>query len=649
MIRRLLLITICLLTIGIAEAKLKVTTEADGTVVLTLEASGDINREFKNTGYASYEASSLLKPHLNATKMKIVTPENVKLSDEDLKRITGMADEENNFPQLETLDMKDANVEHDATLVKLNFMDKLKTFTFPKTTTEIPQYCFANGSCKIEHVIIPDNPKRSVTIGVQAFGSSLKSIVLGAVDPNGNSKIELQAFLGCTNLYKVDFHFGWKTIGTQSFYGCTALKHVVLPEGVETIEYGAFSGAAIETIHLPSTLKKIEATAFRCHYLKSITIPASVELIKGQAFQETYALTDVYVLGTKTKAENQAFSEGDVSNFTCKNTTGKYHLSDLKRSGKDKPITVLHYPEAAKNDYINKHSRELGGSTKSVKTEEGDIMPTLEDGKYTVAHGDYAGWQNFAATTKGKKEEIWEDSVRVDDKWYSMCLPFDMTKIQLESAYGSEVEVVEFSNAYVRPEGTIKYLHLEFKTPVTETKAHHPYMIHPSLHAGTQKGVKTTIVGIKKKPESESSLETVVKTVNGINYKFIGNYTKNKVMPAPCYFYYNGAGATNGTFASGFYKRTKTGGKWGQYSAIVIPSSEDGVHAKAYTVFYDAGHNQPTGIANINAGSQTQSNDKSFDNRVMNLNGQTVRQGSDALSGLPAGIYIVNGKKYVVR
>ena len=309
----------------------------------------------------------------------------------------------------------------------------------------------------------------------------------------------------------------------------------------------------------------------------------------------------------------------------------------------------MHYPEAAKDYYINEYSKQIGGRTLSVLTEEGDIMPTREDGMYSIRSGDYAGWQNFAATTKGKKEEIWEDSVRVDDKWYSMCLPFDMTKIQLESAYGSEVEVVEFSNAYTKNEGTIKYLHLEFKTPVTETKAHHPYMIHPSLHAGTQKGVKTTIVGIKKKPENESSLETVVKTVNGINYKFIGNYTKNKVMPAPCYFYYNGAGATNGTFASGFYKRTKVGGKWGQYSAIVIPSSEDGVHAKAYTVFYDAGHNQPTGIANINAGSQTLSNDKSFGNRVMNLNGQTVRQGSDALSGLPAGIYIVNGKKYVVR
>lgn len=649
MIRRLLLITICLLTISIAEAKLKVTTEADGTVVLTLEASGDINGEFTYTGYASYKASSLLKPHLNATKMKIVTPENVKLSDEDLKRITGMADEENNFSKLENLDMKDANIEHDATLDKLNFMDKLKTFTFPKTTTEIPQYCFANGSCKIEHVIIPDNPKRSVNIGVQAFGSSLKSIVLGAVNPNGNSTIKQQAFLNCTNLYKVDFHFGWKTIGTQSFYGCTALKHVVLPEGVETIEYGAFSSTAIETIHLPSTLKKIEATAFLCPYLKSITIPASVEYIASQAFQGTESLTDVYVLGTKTKAGNQAFPPEHVSTFNCNNTTGKYHLSDLKRASNGKPITVLHYPEAAKDYYINEYSKQIGGRTLSVLTEEGDIMPTREDGMYSIRSGDYAGWQNFAATTKGKKEDIWEDSVRVDDKWYSMCLPFDMTKIQLESAYGSEVEVVEFSNAYTKKEGTIKYLHLEFKTPVTETKAHHPYMIHPSLHAGTQKGVKTTIVGIKKKPENESSLETVVKTVNGINYKFIGNYTKNKVMPAPCYFYYNGAGATNGTFASGFYKRTKVGGKWGQYSAIVIPSSEDGVHAKAYTVFYDAGHNQPTGIANINAGSQTLSNDKSFGNRVMNLNGQTVRQGSDALSGLPAGIYIVNGKKYVVR
>ena len=34
---------------------------------------------------------------------------------------------------------------------------------------------------------------------------------------------------------------------------------------------------------------------------------------------------------------------------------------------------------------------------------------------------------------------------------------------------------------------------------------------------------------------------------------------------------------------------------------------------------------------------------------VYNLNGQAVRQGTDRLQGLGHGIYIVNGKKYVVR
>ena len=34
---------------------------------------------------------------------------------------------------------------------------------------------------------------------------------------------------------------------------------------------------------------------------------------------------------------------------------------------------------------------------------------------------------------------------------------------------------------------------------------------------------------------------------------------------------------------------------------------------------------------------------------VYNLNGQAVRQGTDSLQGLGHGIYIVNGKKYVVR
>lgn len=37
------------------------------------------------------------------------------------------------------------------------------------------------------------------------------------------------------------------------------------------------------------------------------------------------------------------------------------------------------------------------------------------------------------------------------------------------------------------------------------------------------------------------------------------------------------------------------------------------------------------------------------DGHVYNLNGQLVREHADGLKGLPKGIYMMNGKKYIVR
>ena len=96
------MLALSIITLQATWAKLNVTKEADGTVVFTLEASGDINNEFTNKGYALYEASSLITPYLNATKLKVVTKPGVTMSSEDLKRICGMAEEENNFRNLNT-------------------------------------------------------------------------------------------------------------------------------------------------------------------------------------------------------------------------------------------------------------------------------------------------------------------------------------------------------------------------------------------------------------------------------------------------------------------------------------------------------------------------------------------------------------------
>lgn len=653
--RLILMLALSIITLQATWAKLNVTKEADGTVVFTLEASGDINNEFTpvSGGYAEYTPSDLITDYLKTTtKLKVVTKTGVTMSSEDLKRICGMAEEENNFPNLNTLDLEFADFTNDADLINLSHMDNLKTITFPRTTTNIPLYCLTNGSCKIEHVTIPDNKDRSVTINGQAFGPTLKTIKLGEVDPNGHSKIGQYAFSDCTSLTSVDFGLGWKEIGTQAFYGCSALKDIVLPEGIETIRYGAFSGSAIEAIHLPNTLKKIEATAFRCHHLKTITIPASVEMIQAQAFQENYALTDVYVLGTHTKAENQAFYQHASASFIYTNPSNTPPLKRefyKKEDGSNSPLAMLHYPKEAKNDYVNEHSRTLGGTTNSMKAENGEIWPTQEVGEYTVQHGDYAGWKNFALVGENKEDDTWDDNKRVDGKWYTMCLPFDMTAQQLKSAYGSKVEVVEFSDVEVvtKPNND-KIVTLKFKQPVTETKAHHPYMIHPSLHKGTQTGVKTTIVGIKKQEEKQESLDAqkVVKTADGVTYTFIGNYKNAKPLQQFSYYYYSGDNETQ--YKNGFYKWIKSGsGIWTPYTACVLMDKDNGANAKPSISYYlESIDGQTTAIDTLPVMPAVHDMQQG---KVYTITGQLVQQGIINLKALPQGVYIVNGKKYIVR
>lgn len=650
--KRLLLMTIlCLAVLQATWAKLTVTKESDGTVVFTLDATGDIANEFTMKLDGLYKASDFITPYLTATKLKVVTKTEVKMSSDDLKRICGKEDRENNFPNLNTLDLESADLTNDDDLVHLRYMDNLKTITFPRTTTNIPLYCLTTASCKIEHVIIPDNKNRSVTVGTQAFGENLKTIKLGEVDPNGHSEIKQQAFLNCTSLTSVDFGLGWKEIGVQAFYGCSALKDIVLPEGIEAIRRGAFSDAAIEAIHLPNTLKIIEEDAFKCHYLKTITIPASVELIKAFAFQQNYALTDVYVLGIHTKAENQAFYQHASASFIYTNPSNTPPLKRefyKKEDGSNTPLAMLHYPKEAKNDYINEHSRTLGGTTNSMKAENGEIWPTVEVGEYTRQYGDYAGWKNFALVGENKEDDTWDDNKRVDGKWYTMCLPFDMTAQQLKSAYGSKVEVVEFSDVeVVTKSNNDKIVTLKFKQPVTETKAHHPYMIHPSLHKGTQTGVKTTIVGIKKQEEKQESLDAqkVVKTADGVTYTFIGNYDKNKHLQQYSYYYYSG---DETRYKNGFYKWiASNSGTWTPYTACVLMNKDNGANAKPSISYYlESIDGQTTAIDTLPVMPAVHDMQQG---KVYTITGQLVQQGTINLKALPQGVYIVNGKKYIVR
>lgn len=229
--------------------------------------------------------------------------------------------------------------------------------------------------------------------------------------------------------------------------------------------------------------------------------------------------------------------------------------------------------------------------------------------------------------------------------------------------------------------------------------AGHPYMIHPHIGAKPKRPAECTFAGVRKFVGAElltslaaDSAVTKDATIDGIayhkpgkqpfpdggKYTFIGNIddyaadatVKRKDMPLPAYFLAVDPEATDGirdTYPR--YYRKSSGGaqKWSQYSAIIRPDETAMNTIEAFLELNsyggsDSGVNgfdvkfgewevvTPDGIEEIisDAEKNNQSVKRINVNAVFDVKGQVVREGI-SVEGLPQGLYIVNGKKYMVK
>lgn len=260
-------------------------------------------------------------------------------------------------------------------------------------------------------------------------------------------------------------------------------------------------------------------------------------------------------------------------------------------------------------------------------------------------------------------------------KWNSLVLPINLTVGQVKSIFGDEVRISEFKGAYDEnhPQRIIF-------DPITADRTNNDaiaieegklYLVKPNSQGGMPKGQKEkkftydgktisvtdyyTIIGVtfKKKGEIADNAYTgrVMGTTGNENWQetgapqvqFVGTYVNcstDNLIPANSYVLNgNNKGGTAGLW---YYrtKKTKTKGfrGWLQ-SANDLPSKGfdyeiDGV---VETVNGDV-----TAIDGIEAEQQHNAN-------IYNLNGQLVRQGAASTEGLPSGLYIVGGKKVVVK
>lgn len=272
-------------------------------------------------------------------------------------------------------------------------------------------------------------------------------------------------------------------------------------------------------------------------------------------------------------------------------------------------------------------------------------------------------------------------------QWWTICVPFNMTKKQIDDVFGIGTHVCLFSDVERDAKGPQKKITLKFVHDVYAHKtvkdangkyaanfnqnadpckddddiviyAHESYMIYP-----TKTNNDAGFVVKNYEPIEGSPLPTIVKASDGIEYRFIGNYTtkiggdetrkaiariKTVTIPQYSYMYAQKKGDSVAKFW--FYSGTTMA--WKANKCVVQATAKDGgttdfnnffgdatSQAKQVSIFgSDDIDDKPTEIEHVEiiAGEQPTNNIK------YDLYGRRV---SDDYKG----IYIMNGKKYINR
>jgi len=189
-----------------------------------------------------------------------------------------------------------------------SYCEALTSITIPNSVTTIGRGAFDSCS-SLTSITIPNSV---TTIEREAFSScsSLTSITI----PNSVTTIEDYAFYSCSSLTSITIPNSVTTIGAGAFYYCRSLKSVTIPNSVTTIGGGAFeSCSSLTSITIPNSVTTIGGGAFSsCSSLTSITIPNSVTTIDNDAFSSCSSLVSVTIGNSVTTIDYGAFYNTDV-------------------------------------------------------------------------------------------------------------------------------------------------------------------------------------------------------------------------------------------------------------------------------------------------------------------------------------------------
>lgn len=204
---------------------------------------------------------------------------------------------------------------------------------------------------------------------------------------------------------------------------------------------------------------------------------------------------------------------------------------------------------------------------------------------------------------------------KLGEKWNTIVLPFALNETQVKEMFGEGAKVAAYKGSTVNGD----HVTLNFEEQ-TSMEAQTPYMIKPGTSA------RYKVNGVVLEPASGLKK---VEDANHNGIDFVGNYTTGQTLQQNSFFISNNV----------FYRASGQETMKAYRATFQVPTSTP---AKIMNTVFVGEGGSVTAIDDVHVSPQG-----SFD--VYHINGMLVKKNAIDLNGLDKGIYIINGKKYVVK
>ena len=428
----------------------------------------------------------------------------------------------------------------------------------------------------------------------------------------------------------------------------------------------------------------------------------------------TFAIADSYAIGQETTDLKKVGDYGTSTtvNYGYKDTyLGEQYIWPSMTQAQRAFITAAN---AVCWNGVDTYSPTLTEEDKAIYAEAGYEIGTGE-GQYTedeLSKMAHQGTRMFVlANPDAQKDKYNPGNIKKDGTWWTICVPFNMTKKQVLETFGDKTQLCLFNEVTRQIEvngknhilirfnidpmkyktfgtdgkklkyendsdgthvaGEWKYDEIAKKDVVDELGdddiviwAHESYMIKPDDGVNSEQD-PVTIVNYEPVPGNPLPSVVRAKTVRYTQdaeadysdcYRFIGNYESGMSMPQ--YSYYYGATKPDKTLKFRFF--TGTTSTWKANKSLIQASAHDGGINDFQNFFGGSAESASKVMQSTVFGKDDNNGDTtSIDDvqiqigddvltPIFSVDGKMVSLSGDT-TGLAKGVYVKAGKKFIVR